>query len=168
VRRVLGALYGFRPDDEEALAFFNTVDNVMRVISIQNGTKVLGVVVNVTTLLIGGIGLMNILIVSVNERTREIGLRRAVGASRRAILVQFLAESLAVTLAAGAIGVGLALLLSGVLRLLPLPKLFHLPPPPPLRLAVAFFFMVGVGLLAGIIPARRAANLDPAAALRYE
>src|SRR5207244_10410893 len=113
-------------------------------------------------------GLMTILIVSVNERTREIGLRRAVGASRPAILGQFLAESLAVTLVAGAIGVVLAWLVTGVLRLLPLPKLFHLPLPPPLRLAVAFFFMVAVGLLAGIIPARRAANLDPAVALRYE
>jgi len=168
VRRVLGALHGFRSGDEEALSIFNTVDNVMRVVNIQEGTKVLGVVVNLTTLLIGGIGLMNILIVSVNERTREIGLRRALGASRRAILAQFLAESLAVTLAAGAIGVAFALLLSAVLGLLPLPKLFHLPVPPPLRLAVAFFFMVAVGLLAGIIPARRAANLDPAVALRYE
>jgi len=167
-RKVLGALHHFPPDATEALTFFNTVDNVMKVINIQQGSRVLGFVVMLTTLAIGGIGLANILIVSVNERTREIGLRRALGATQREIMLQFLAEALTMTFVAGSIGVALALLISALMRLLPLPALFHTPAMPPLRIVGVFFFMVIVGLVAGWVPARRAAAIDPAIALRYE
>jgi putative ABC transport system permease protein len=168
VRRVLGALYRFDVADRDALLFFNTVDNVMRVLAIRESADVLLVVVNLTTLAIGAIGLANILIVSVTERTPEIGLRRALGATRRAILVQLLGESVAIATVAGAIGVALAIGLTLLLRTLPLPPLFHAPEMPLERVAVAFLTTEIVGLAAGLIPARRAAALDPAVGLRFE
>ena len=168
VKRVLGALHRFPPADDDALSVFNTVDNVMKVIAIQRGSAVFGAVVNVTTLIVGGIGLMNILLVTVNERTRELALRRALGATRRNLMMQVLGESLAITLIAGTLGVLLAVAVRVGVSLLPLPPLFRPPDLPLSRVAVAFLFMVIVGVLAGIVPARRAAVLDPAEALRVE
>lgn len=168
VRRVLGALYRFDAHDEDALLFFNTVDNVMRVLDIRDSAGVLLAVVNLTTLAIGAIGLANILIVSVTERTPEIGLRRALGATRRSIMLQLLGESIAIATVAGAIGVALAIGLTLLLRALPLPTLFHAPEMPLARLAVAFLTTEIVGLAAGFVPARRAAALDPAVGLRFE
>ena len=116
------------------------------------------------SLLVGGIGIMNIMLVSVTERTREIGVRKALGATRRDILLQFLIEALALCLLGGGLGIlvgtGAAVMLS---RLMQWNTLIS-----PVSVAVAFGFSALVGLFFGIWPARRAARLDPIVALRYE
>jgi putative ABC transport system permease protein len=116
------------------------------------------------SLIVGGIGIMNIMLMSVTERTREIGIRRAIGAKRRDILLQFLLESAFLSLAGGALGVGLGMvaaqLVSSIARW---PTLIQ-----PGAVAVAFGFATLVGLFFGFYPARRASRLDPIEALRYE
>jgi putative ABC transport system permease protein len=116
------------------------------------------------SLVVGGIGIMNIMLVSVTERTREIGLRKAVGATRSDILLQFMVEALALCLTGGLFGIllgtGAALALSRFMQWNTLVD--------PLAVAVAFGFSALVGLFFGIWPARRAARLDPITALRYE
>jgi putative ABC transport system permease protein len=116
------------------------------------------------SLLVGGIGIMNIMLVSVTERTREIGLRLAVGARARDILRQFLAEAVCLSVAGGAIGVALGTLASRTLtQALGWPSLVTAS-----ALAIAFAFSAAVGVFFGYYPARRAARLDPIEALRYE
>ncbi len=129
-------------------------------------TAVVGGVVSVA-LLVGGIGIMNIMLVSVTERTREIGVRKAVGARRRDILVQFLIEAVALSLVGGALGLGVGYG-AGALVVAVLP--IDLPPAyvPLWAVALAFGFSTAVGILFGIYPAARAARLDPIEALRYE
>jgi len=123
------------------------------------------IVVSAIALLISGIGIMNIMLVTVTERTREIGLRMAVGAARRDILEQFLAEAVLIS-----IGGGLAGILIGVS--IPLSVRFFTDefaiPISPLSIAVAFTVSLGVGLIFGILPASRASKLNPTEALRYE
>jgi putative ABC transport system permease protein len=116
------------------------------------------------SLLVGGIGIMNIMLVSVTERTREIGLRMAVGARTRDIMRQFLAEAVGLSLAGGAIGVTLGLLVSqGMTRSLGWPTLVTAS-----SIGLAFAFAGAVGIFFGYYPARRAAGLDPIDALRFE
>jgi len=116
------------------------------------------------SLLVGGIGIMNIMLVSVTERTREIGVRKALGATRGAILLQFLVEALVLCLAGGTLGV-----LFGSGGALALSKIFHWNTLiSPLSIGLAFLFSFAVGLFFGIWPARRASMLDPIVALRYE
>jgi putative ABC transport system permease protein len=116
------------------------------------------------SLLVGGIGIMNIMLVSVTERTREIGIRMALGATRFSILLQFLVESVTLCLLGGLIGIGLG---SGAATLLSRFAGWQTFVSPP-SVGLAFAFSVGVGLFFGIMPARRAARLDPIEALRYE
>jgi len=116
------------------------------------------------SLLVGGIGIMNIMLVSVTERTREIGLRMAVGARTRDILRQFLAEAVSLSIVGGAIGVVLGLTVSRLLTSgLGWPTLIT-----PSSILVAFAFAGAVGIFFGFYPARKAAELDPIEALRYE
>ena len=133
----------------------------------QEGTKTLTTLlasIAAVSLLVGGIGIMNIMLVSVTERTREIGVRMAVGARRRDILAQFLTEALALSLAGGVIGVGLGLLLAQQLASrFAWPLLIR---PDVIFLAVGFSALVGVGF--GLYPARKASRLDPIDALRFE
>ncbi|MFO0631202.1 MAG: FtsX-like permease family protein, partial [Polyangiales bacterium] len=117
------------------------------------------------SLVVGGIGIMNIMLVSVRERTREIGVRRAVGATRGDILWQFLLEAVVISTIGGAVGLGLGAAIVAVVT--------RYAPDVPLRLsgwiaAVAFCSSFVVGVLSGVVPARRAAALDPVDALRYE
>jgi putative ABC transport system permease protein len=116
------------------------------------------------SLLVGGIGIMNIMLVSVSERTREIGLRKAVGATRGDILVQFLAEALMLCFAGGIIGVALGSAASVLLG-----RTFHWNMfISPQAVALSFGFSALVGAFFGLWPARRAARLDPIESLRYE
>ena len=116
------------------------------------------------SLLVGGIGIMNIMLVSVTERTREIGVRKALGATRGAILFQFLVEALVLCLVGGAIGVAF-----GGGGAIALSKIFHWNTLiSPVSILLAFFFSFTVGIVFGVWPARRASLLDPITALRYE
>ena len=124
------------------------------------------VAVGVTSiaLVVGGIVIMNIMLVSVTERTKEIGIRKSLGARRRDILKQFLAESIALALAGGAVGVGIAYALSKLVSTFtPIPTALPL-----IAVAVALLVSGGVGLVAGVYPAWRAAKLDPIVALRAD
>jgi len=132
---------------------------------IANILDVVLIIVSAIALVISGIGIMNIMLVTVTERTREIGLRMAVGAARRDILEQFLAEAVLISLVGGVTGI-----LIGVA--IPLSVQFFTDdfaiPISPLSIAVAFTVSLGVGLIFGILPASRASRLNPTEALRYE
>jgi len=126
-------------------------------------TMLLGAVAAVS-LLVGGIGIMNIMLVSVTERTHEIGIRLAIGALEREVLLQFLVEAVVLSSLGGIVGIVLAVVGSVVLAdLLQVPFVFN-----PGIVAVAFFFSAAVGVIFGYFPARRAAQLDPIDALRHE
>jgi putative ABC transport system permease protein len=153
-----------QPDDFEVVV----QDEILKQISgfLGGVTAVIGGVVAIA-LIVGGIGIMNIMLVSVTERTREIGVRKAVGARRRDVLVQFLVEAVALSLIGGLLGllIGYGL---GVLVVAVVPV--HLPPAhvPVWAVTLAFGFSAAVGIFFGIYPASKAARLDPIDALRYE
>jgi putative ABC transport system permease protein len=121
------------------------------------------------SLLVGGIGIMNIMLVSVTERTREIGLRKALGARKRDILIQFLTESSLLSLFGGLIGIGLGWLIAYGVGLIAAANATELTPVVGIdAVLLATLFSTAVGLFFGIYPANRAANLEPVEALRYE
>jgi putative ABC transport system permease protein len=121
------------------------------------------------SLLVGGIGIMNIMLVSVVERTREIGLRKALGATKLDILFQFLAESLLLSLVGGVVGIGFGWLISSVVGRIAAANDVSINPVISLQsILLATLFSIAVGLFFGIYPANRAASLQPVEALRYE
>jgi putative ABC transport system permease protein len=133
---------------------------------VQMADTMTGLLMSVASvsLLVGGIGIMNIMLVSVTERTREIGVRMAVGARTRDILRQFLAEAVALSVVGGIVGIGLGVVVSKTMtHTLGWPVLIG-----GRAILVAFLFAAGVGVFFGLYPARKAANLDPIDALRYE
>jgi putative ABC transport system permease protein len=141
---------------DDLLSTFNTITSAM--------TLVLLAIASIS-LVVGGIGIMNIMLVSVRERTREIGVRRALGATKSDVLLQFLLESLVISTVGGMIGLGLGTaIIAAVARFAPdVPVQLS-----PWIAAVAFGSSFVVGVISGVVPARRAAELDPVEALRYE
>jgi putative ABC transport system permease protein len=176
VRAVMAKDHKFDPTDRRALYVFNLMEQVHQFELITLGLTILLGFIGTLTLGIGGVGLMNIMLVSVTQRTREIGVEKALGARRRHILLQFLAEALTITFIGGALGIILAYGVSlsvgrltlysamaknaelGDIRLIIAPS----------TLIVATLILSSVGLISGMVPAVRASRLDPIEALRYE
>jgi len=176
IRAVLAQAHGFDPKDKRAIFVANLLKDLTQFHIITAGLKVLLAFIGTLTLGIGGVGLMNIMLVSVQQRTREIGTLKALGARKRSILIQFLAEALTITFLGGILGVLLAYLVSlsvgnltlysaiaknaeaGDIRLII----------SPMSLVVATVILGFVGIVSGMLPAIKAARLDPIEALRYE
>jgi putative ABC transport system permease protein len=168
LRRALGRLHDFDPHDEEAAHIWDTVEEARAFRTMTDGMKYFLGAVGIATLFIGGIGVMNVMLVAVRERTREIGVRKALGATRRSILRQFFLETMIVVFLSGGIGLGIAYGLCGLVNLLPMPMYFAGLLPTWSSGFLAFALLGTVALGAAMYPARRAATIDPIEALRYE
>jgi putative ABC transport system permease protein len=176
VRSILAVPHKFSQTDRQAVRVFNLMTQVHQFEIITLGLKILMGFIGTLTLGIGGVGLMNIMLVSVTQRTREIGVQKALGAPRRYILMQFLAEALTITFIGGVLGIVLAYAVAlsvgrltlysafakngeaGDIRLIIAPG----------TLIAATLILGAVGLISGMVPAFRASRLDPIEALRYE
>ena len=176
VRNTLAAQHNFRADDDRALFVFSIMEQLAQFRIITMALQVMLAFIGTLTLGIGGVGLMNIMLVSVTQRTREIGVEKALGARRFDILVQFLSEGLAIAFLGGLLGIVLAYVISfsvgnltfysalaqhgeaGDIRLII----------SPVSVFVSTVILALVGLVSGMIPAIRASRLDPIESLRYE
>src|ERR1035437_7696503 len=176
VRYIMAAQHKFNPADRRALFVFNLMEQVHQFEVITLGLKILLGFIGTLTLGIGGVGLMNIMLVSVTQRTREIGIEKALGARRRHIFFQFLAEALTITFIGGLLGIILAYVVALTVGRLTLYSAMakHAEAGDirlminPITLIVAVLILTAVGLVSGMVPAIRASRLDPIEALRYE
>jgi len=164
IRDLLRQRHRLQPHDDDDFTIRDPLETVQAEQDSERVMAYLLTSIAAIALLVGGIGIMNIMLVSVTERTREIGLRMAVGARRRDILVQFLMEGVALALVGGAIGVGVGLGSSMAISYFANWRMLIAPD----AIVLAFGFAAAVGIVFSFYPARKAARLDPIEALRYE
>jgi putative ABC transport system permease protein len=168
VHQVIARRHNFSAKSDDAFEDWDTIEGSRRVGLIFDAMDSFLGAVGLVTLALGAIGIINIMLVSVSERTREIGLRKALGATRRSILFQFFIEGLMLTVVSGAIGVLGAYGATKLFGLVPPIDGFELPHIYPATAALAIISLATAGIIAGLYPARRAALLTPVEALRQE
>jgi len=168
IRRTLGRVHHFEETDKDALFIWDTMDGAKILAKIFNVITVFFGCIAVTTLALGGIGVMNIMLVAVTERTREIGVLRALGATKKDITRQFFSESATLTVFSGLVGYLVGVGLCVLLQAAPLPDFVPKPIVSPIAIAASLITLSLITFNAGMYPANRAADLDPVECLRYE
>ena len=176
VRSVIAVQHKFNPTDRRAMFVFSLMEQVHQFQIITIGLKILLAFIGTLTLGIGGVGVMNIMLVSVTQRTREIGMEKALGSRKRDVFVQFLTEALTISFMGGALGVILAYIIAHAVGRLTLYSAVakHAEAGDirllidPMTLLIATLILAAVALVSGMLPAIRAARLNPIEALRYE
>jgi putative ABC transport system permease protein len=168
VHEIIARKHNFNPKLQDAFEDWDTIENSQKVDKIFNAMDYFLGVVGLVTLGLGAIGIINIMLVSVAERTKEIGLRKALGATHRNIMTQFFIEGAFLTAFSGGIGLAITIAFVTVLSMLPAPEGFDTPRIVPLSAVAAILSLAIAGVSAGLYPARRAALLPPVEALRQE
>lgn len=168
VHAIIARRHGFDSQLDDAFYDWDTIDGSIRVAKIFDAMDWFLGVVGLVTLGLGAIGIINIMLVSVTERTREIGLRKALGATHRNILTQFFVEGAFLTAFSGGIGLAITTAFVALLAQLPSPEGFDTPRIVPASAVIAIVSLSIAGIVAGLYPARKAALLPPVEALRQE
>jgi putative ABC transport system permease protein len=168
LRTVLARLHRYDPNDKEACPIWDTIQEAKAFETMTNGMKYFLGAVGIVTLFLGGLGVMNVMMVAVRERTREIGVRKALGAPAGSILRQFFFEALVIAFLSGGMGLGIAYGLCGLVNLLPMPDFFAGLIATWKSGVIATLLLGTIAVLSALYPARRAASIDPIEALRYE
>jgi len=168
VRRTIARVRHFDAQDKDALFIWDTMDGAKQLAKIFGVVTLFFGCVAIVTLCLGGIGVMNIMLVSVTERTREIGTRKAMGATKRDILRQFFAESAMLTVASGILGLSLGMGTCAALEALPLPDFVPHPIVSWISIVASILTLSLIAVTAGMYPAQRAADMTPVESLRYE
>lgn len=168
VVKVLARNHRFDPIDESALGIWDTVENARQVDEIFESMTVFLSIVAMVTLSLGGVGVMNIMLVTVSERTREVGLRKALGATRHRILMDFFVEGCVLALVSGTAGWAIAFGLSAALKNVPMPDAFPGLPVTLTTTLISFSALALIAIVSSLLPAWRAASLTPVEALRAE
>ncbi len=172
IRRVLGKKYQFDPEDERAVPMWNFIENEQQGGKVFRGINIFLGVIGAMSLIIAGVGVANIMYVVAKERTREIGIKRAVGAKRSYIIFQFIFESLLIAFTGGVIGLLVSVGIIKIMWMIPVSEgameFLGRPLLSESVLAVSIILLTLIGLLAGFFPARKAASVEPVQALRYE
>jgi putative ABC transport system permease protein len=163
----LGRKYRFDPTDKDALSIWDTADWETRFGYLFLAFDIFFALVGSFTLTVGGIGVANIMYIVVKERTREIGIKRSIGARRRDILLQFFAESFLIVAVGAALGFLFSTAIVWGMSFIPIKDFVGTPQISPLVAGTTMALLAGIGFMAGLFPARKAANLDPVECLRY-